>query len=356
METIDQAAGLCNVLVEEKGRGGRAFSTKLSIVRGIFFNPFIQQERWNTINRSITWRPTDIVISTYPKCGTTWVEQVVLLLLNGGRAESLDPLHKNAVNCAVRDGSPINAASGKLWPEACLYESMPEIGSCHLGGKGEFAPMTLAEFGELPSPRVVKTHAPCHMFPGLRPSSEFPEGVKIVHVTRNPKDAAVSSYYHAFNPFKQGWPFDAWLKVWVEGLVPSGSFFAYEQGWIAAARCYPEQVLCLYFEDVKAAPLEQVARVAAHLGVPTDQALLERVTEQSTFHQMKNAVSTQAKAIEAKGGKAWGAVGHMRKGEIGDWRNHFDGQLSSEFDEIFQMRMGGAGMTYKLGEGDLLTA
>jgi hypothetical protein len=29
-------------------------------------------------------RPTDVWLATFPKCGTTWVHQICLLLLNGG--------------------------------------------------------------------------------------------------------------------------------------------------------------------------------------------------------------------------------------------------------------------------------
>lgn len=39
---------------------------------------------WDTLNRAIKYRPGDIVVSTYPKAGTTWTEQIVLLLLASG--------------------------------------------------------------------------------------------------------------------------------------------------------------------------------------------------------------------------------------------------------------------------------
>jgi hypothetical protein len=37
-----------------------------------------------------------LTVTTFPKCGTTWMEQIVLLLLNGGDVEALDPLSKNS--------------------------------------------------------------------------------------------------------------------------------------------------------------------------------------------------------------------------------------------------------------------
>ena len=42
-------------------------------------------ERW--LLKSVRYRPSDAVVATYPKCGTTLVEQIVLLLRNGGGAD-----------------------------------------------------------------------------------------------------------------------------------------------------------------------------------------------------------------------------------------------------------------------------
>tara|TARA_B110000090_G_C13040916_1_gene315635 strand:- start:35 stop:436 length:402 start_codon:yes stop_codon:yes gene_type:complete len=50
------------------------------------------------LEEHVRYRPSDIVIATFPKCGTTLTEQVVLLLLNGGDAAALDPLSKNSAN------------------------------------------------------------------------------------------------------------------------------------------------------------------------------------------------------------------------------------------------------------------
>ena len=149
-------------------------------------------------------RPTDVVVACYPKCGTTLTEQIVLLALNGGDAASLDPLSKNAKNYLGDE-----ASIGKVWPEACLRPDNDQTGGDK--GKEEFVPMTRSAFDALPAPRVIKTHARVRNLLG-NDSGGLVEGAKYVICTRNPFDACVSAYYHAWHPKNSGWPFDAWCR------------------------------------------------------------------------------------------------------------------------------------------------
>ena len=50
----------------------------------------------------------------------------------------------------------------------------------------------------------------------------LPTGTKILVVSRNPLDACVSRFYHAFNPHKLGWSFDAWAALWLSGNTTYG--------------------------------------------------------------------------------------------------------------------------------------
>jgi len=48
-------------------------------------------------------------------------------------------------------------------------------------------------FGEMPSPRILKSHSPYHMMAGGLPHTS---PAKYIYIARNPKDTAVSYYYH----------------------------------------------------------------------------------------------------------------------------------------------------------------
>ena len=60
------------ILVND-GRGGQ-----------IIFPPFIPQANLDTLATKFETLPGDTFVVTFPKCGTTWMEQVIHLLLNNG--------------------------------------------------------------------------------------------------------------------------------------------------------------------------------------------------------------------------------------------------------------------------------
>ena len=51
---------------------------------GVVYPPFIKAEALNELREKHTLRSSDIVIATFPKCGTTWMQQIVLTLLADG--------------------------------------------------------------------------------------------------------------------------------------------------------------------------------------------------------------------------------------------------------------------------------
>jgi hypothetical protein len=195
------------------------FKYPISFVHGIAYPKWCPQSRWQYLNQNIHLRENDIIIVTYPKCGTTWIEQCVLLLQHRGDVSKMDPSSKNTYTPTRAETN--RRSYGKIWPEACI-EQNPSV---YLQSGPEFFPLTIDEFNQAPSPRLIKSHAPPHLLltgrripPDLPQHNEIrdgghskclsgahlslPEGVKVIVVTRNPLDACVSSYYHAWNPYK----------------------------------------------------------------------------------------------------------------------------------------------------------
>ena len=138
--------------------------------------------------------PGDVFVSTYPKCGTTWIQYIVYLLLHGG-----EPL-------------PAGVRMDEVFP--------------HLEEVGE------ARVRALPEPRLIKTHLPLERTP-------WHPGARYVYAVRNPFDCAVSFYHHTRGfvrhyDFADG-TFDDFFECFVVGEVDFGDYFDHLASWLPHA-------------------------------------------------------------------------------------------------------------------------
>jgi len=306
-----------------------------------------EHEAWLMAN--LRYRADDLVVATYPKCGTTLTEQIVLLLLNGGDANALDPLCKNSAN------STKHSKSGKVWPEGCVVpDGYTAAHPPRRPPKEEFEALTLSRFNALPAPRVIKTHASVDKLVG-RAADGALGAARYIVVTRNPLDACVSCYYHAWNPAKNGWPFEAFARAWLAGIGNGqfGCWFAFHSQWLRRTQTGggDAHMLWVQYEDIVAEPAPQIARIASFIGVEPAPDLVARVVAGSHFDAMKAA----AVKAEAKGGRTHTSA-HLRVGGIGDWRNHFTPALEADFRAAFKLHMRGSGYTCDIGDGEQLVA
>ncbi|PKI55293.1 cytosolic sulfotransferase 15-like [Punica granatum] len=113
-------------------------------------------------------RPTDVLLATPPKCGTTWLKGLIFSIMN--RA-SYEPSMKE---------HPL-LTSG-------VHECVPFLEVNLLRGP------PIGDLEVLPSPRLLCTHVPYSMLPE---TARGHDGCRIVHMWRNPKDALVSFWHFA---------------------------------------------------------------------------------------------------------------------------------------------------------------
>jgi hypothetical protein len=204
--------------------------------------------------------------------------------------------------------------------------------------------ITWEEFeNDIPSPRVIKTHAFLNMFLGLHPTmtltssaptreaslqalQTLPAGCKLLVVVRNPLDACVSCYYHPKNsPAKRGWPFDAFAQLYLEGHIAYGSYFEWVNDWYMAAEMYPDRIHWVEYEAMKQEPLSATENLASFLQVVPpagdSKEFFDKVVKLSSFEEMKKQVESK------KGGDH---LHHMRSGRVGDWRSHFSAPMAKK--------------------------
>lgn len=322
-----------DLTVSNKATSEVVESLSLNRVYGIPCSRVCNSTRWKELNDRVHYHDTDIIIASYPKCGTTWSEQCVLLITNGANPDVLDPQSKNSYDSETK--------VGKVWIEtmvnqvSSVEETMGKEGRC----------ISWEEFDNIPGPRVLKTHAPLPLLLGISPSlpagtmspppidqsiqalQTLPLGCKILVVVRNPLDACVSCYYHPKNsPAKRGWPFDAFAEVYFQGYVSFGSYFDWIRDWYTASQIYPDRIVWIEYEDMKKHPMETTHHLAefllqdAHSKI--DASFIEKVVTYSSFEEMKRQIDQKSGGDKLE---------HMRGGRIGDWRSHFSPEMVEKF-------------------------
>lgn len=213
-------------------------------------------------------RPDDITVVTYPKSGTTWMLQIIHLLLNDGE----------------QGETPLNEAVG--W-----YERDP-----------------VSKLNNLTSRRLIKTHLPLRSLP-------MGHG-KQIYLARNAKDVAVSYYYHA--RAKEDFDFlgdwDTFFELFINGEVEGGDWFNHINEGIVHAES--DNVLLVWYEQMHADLKSVIRRVAKYIDVEVSDYTLQAILKKSSFDYMIQSPFTNVQWSKERDGEA----PHLRSGTIGGWQ------------------------------------
>ena len=285
------------------------------LTKGIVYPPWSedQEEAIERLRASDWLRDSDIVIATYPKAGTTLMQQIVMLLLNDGRVERV---------------GDVMVTSPWIEREYCL-------------AKDRNAALEIIRKGRTPGTSnrlVLKTHAPFHLFPAGR----IPNRCKIIVVVRDPRDVAVSMHKHYLGlpRFQYKGPLDHFVNLFLAGKVGHGCFFDHVSGWWDAYKQYgSKNILWLRYEEIISDKINVVQKVAEFLGVSGDDDLYHRVMAGSDIDAMRsNAARRSSKQNN------FGSVTHFDKGVSGRWKTKLTVSEAEGFKFLYERKLRGKSM------------
>nr|XP_060636549.1 sulfotransferase 1C2-like [Anolis sagrei ordinatus] len=268
-------------------------------------------ENWAKI-KEFQAQPDDLLLCTYPKAGTTWIQEIVDMVQQRGDVQkcSRAPVYQRSPYLEMFPPKPLRSG--------------------------------LEEAEGMPSPRTLKTHFPVQ----LLPSSFWEQKCKIIYVARNIKDNAVSFFhFHRMNlllPEPGHW--DDFLKNFVAGKVAYGCWFDHVRGWWEAKKNHP--ILYLFYEDIKEDPAREIQKVAQFLDIKLSEPVLKQIVHQTTFESMKENpmtnYSTMPSSILDQRVSPF-----LRKGTVGDWKEHFTVAQSEWLDDIYAQKLRRADLSFR---------
>ncbi|XP_054992503.1 amine sulfotransferase-like isoform X2 [Sorex araneus] len=162
---------------------------------------------------------------------------------------------------------------------------------------------------------------------------------KIVYVYRNPKDV-ITSYFHFSNlvVVLSGYEnMDAFMQNFLDGKVVGSIWFDHVKGWYEHRHKF--NIMFVSYEEMKKDLKSAVQNLCDFLGKELSEDDVDAVVRQATFKNMKSDSRANYNSI-LKNEVGTKSDGHfLRKGTIGDWKNHFTVAQSERFDMIFQRKM-----------------
>ena len=279
--------------------------------------PVVDSARWDRFEP----RADDIIIATYPKCGTTWTQRIVDMLI-------------------FQSTEPRNVDAASPWLDSRLFDPLDE---------------QLAVLEAQKHRRLVKSHLPLYGLP-------IYEGVKYIHVARDGRDACMSFHNHMMAlsaaamqrvfanvaadgmtgppPDPPAHDLREYYLQWIaeaEGEASGmngGSFFDYENSyWAERARA---NLLLVHYNDLKADLPGEVARISRYLDIDTPAALLADIAAAASFEVMKR----QGDAIMGDLTQTFdgGSQRFLHKGVNGRWRDVLTAGDVTRFDALVRRK------------------
>jgi len=268
----------------------------------------------STIWNDFKFRDDDIIIATYAKAGTTWMQQIVSQLIFNGA-----------------EGLPVAAMS----PWVDLRVPPKEI--------------KLPEIEAQEHRRFLKTHLPVDAL-------VFSPKAKYIYIGRDGRDVLWSIYNHhatanekwydALNntPGRVGPPIEKpvedikqYYHEWLDkDGYPLWPLWENIHSWWAIR--YLPNVLFVHFANLKCDMEGEIRKIAAFLNISIDEAQWPAIVEHCSFDYMK-ANATQSVPL---GGIFWegGAQTFIHKGKNGRWRDVLTEEESQKYERMAVEKLG----------------
>ncbi|XP_061718255.1 sulfotransferase 1A1-like [Cydia pomonella] len=251
--------------------------------------------------KNVKVRPDDVWVATFPRSGTTLMQELVWLINNNFDYETAMKIELTERYYFLEHPRNHNSTVEKNQEYA---RHMP----------------TFDMMVNSPSRRFIKTHLPFSLLPG-----NLLDTAKLVYVARDPRDVAVS-YYHYKKIVKREYSgdFKTFWNMFTRDLVVHCPFLPHiKEAW--AQRHNPNMLFMFYEELIKDLPAA-VDRVAKFFDKDITNEQNKILCEHLNIKNFRKNTSVNPDWLN-KGVEDLEKQGFVRKGVAGDWHEHFDDEM-----------------------------
>ncbi|KAI5632728.1 sulfotransferase domain-containing protein [Phthorimaea operculella] len=273
-------------------------------------------------------RPDDIFIITFPRSGTTWVQELVWMLANG-----LDYAKSAAIPLVQR--YPFIENPVFVHPVFIeRFKADNKDNEMLLKLIDRFESLDIDRLDQMPSPRFVKSHLPMSLLPPT-----LLDTAKVVYVARDLRDAAVSFYHHNRLIKIHGYvgDFKSYWNFFIKDLIIYTPYFeSLKEAW---SRRQHHNMLFLFYEELTKDLPAAVRKVAKFLNKEYTEEQIAGLCDHLSIDNFKNNKSVNLDHAKDLNLFVDGEQSFIRKGKVGGWRDYFDEEMTQQADAWMQQNL-----------------
>ncbi|XP_058747139.1 cytosolic sulfotransferase 15-like [Vicia villosa] len=277
----------------------------------------------NSFQKYFLAKDNDVIVSSLPKAGTTWMKALTFAIVNRNNFPSFDdhPLLKSISHDLVP------YFEFNVYGTGDICDRFPQVDS-----------------SKMIEPRIFGTHIPFHSLA----KSIKKSNCKIIYISRNPFDNFVSAWFFANKARSnhqslQNLSLEEAFENYCKGITPFGSFWDHNLGYLNESIIRSEKVLFLKYENLREEPILYVNKIADFLGFPftreeKNNKVIENIIDLCDFEKMKELEVNKSETLMQNIDNKF----FFRKAQVGDWRNYFSSLMEEKLSKVVEEKLGGS--------------
>lgn len=291
------------------------FGTSLLYKYGKFnFHPRALEVLDNT--HRIRYSKNDILLTMFPKSGSTWLSECIYLIVNSYKYEQ-----------AAKES---------------IEFRFPQIDS----PSHDVIELIIGQYSNT-CQRLIKASIPPNLLIGssgdINDGIESTEHPRVISIFRNPRDVLVSFFHHCktVKHYDIELTFDEFFNTFISGAIPCGPIATMYNETIAYHRKNPTTSLMITYEDMKQNLRGQIRRICRFLNKPepANEDSWAELLDHLSVDRMRQNLTINRHDWTQLGLRNKNGFEFVRKGQVNDWKNFFNEEQSRIFDQEITNRL-----------------